>query len=667
VVASNPLTLSIPFGALAFALADVDTDNLVVMYRWMTLKDGEPSYEVGVIPGDKVTRGQNKVSFQTTKFGTFQVGISETKITKPLLAATEEPPALKSCERYAAAAFPTCTQDGQVGCVTTASFKAADSTKLIPQNIRSGIMIADVNGDLIASPADCSLNGQQSCVANGSFFAGKHCPVDGSNCFVPQFAYPAAQTMKAIDTSTIDSSKMLQSLTIAGVTGSIAEKTLDVSSTSMPSPGYFNEIINLPSSTQLLNGVTVLGVNGTATTGFSNDCSANGQVSCVTTNTFKAFDFAELVSGNIKKDVIIGGVRGEYPSSSYPLPNSAGADLTSATFNTQLKSNAVFQYFGSDGTRYTGTGSPIDPWDLRIGKNFAGVDGKLKSSCRNRAFSPSVRTLSGSITISPPSSPVLISASNHGLYNGNQVNITFSNTTIGLNSGAYFVINANPSSFQISNSDTSSTAISAYASTSTTLTATISSAFRPTTSYDNLVTTDDQNGWTSTFPNNRILTWPDATDCFGVDTMATGDEENIWKDVTTSNGTAPSTCSATQANCTIQDKMTNLWWSKSFSINKWDNAWQICMDSTHNFKTDWRLPTQKELLEAYTHSIRSVTTHSTTFSNNWISDTMLAQAFWSGTSVSFSTFDNAAWVVSLGKGDSFPNDKNSYQNVVCVR
>jgi hypothetical protein len=46
---------------------------------------------------------------------------------------------------------------------------------------------------------------------------------------------------------------------------------------------------------------------------------------------------------------------------------------------------------------------------------------------------------------------------------------------------------------------------------------------------------------------------------------------------------------------------------------------------------------------------------------------MLAQAFWSGTSVSFSTFDNAAWVVSLGKGGSFHNDKNSYQNVVCVR
>jgi hypothetical protein len=91
------------------------------------------------------------------------------------------------------------------------------------------------------------------------------------------------------------------------------------------------------------------------------------------------------------------------------------------------------------------------------------------------------------------------------------------------------------------------------------------------------------------------------------------------------------------------------------------------MDSSHNFKTDWRLPTQKELLEAYTHSIRSVTTSSTDFANNWISDTSMALGFWSGTSVSFSTFDNAAWVVSLGKGGSFHNDKNSYQNVVCVR
>jgi hypothetical protein len=148
VVASNPMTLSIPFGSLSFALAEIDTENLVVMYRWTTVENGEAKFEAGVLPGDSVTKGRNKVSFQTTRFGTFQVGLAERKITANLTAKSDEPPALKSCERYAAAVFPNCTKDGQVGCVTTDGFKAADMSLAKSEFILSGQKIADVTGNV---------------------------------------------------------------------------------------------------------------------------------------------------------------------------------------------------------------------------------------------------------------------------------------------------------------------------------------------------------------------------------------------------------------------------------------------------------------------------------------------------------------------------------------
>jgi hypothetical protein len=91
VVATSPLTLSIPYGALAFPLADVNTENLVVMFRSIKVENGTTSYLEGVIPRKQVTVSRDKVTFQTTNFGVFQVGVAqkkiEEKITKPAVRA----------------------------------------------------------------------------------------------------------------------------------------------------------------------------------------------------------------------------------------------------------------------------------------------------------------------------------------------------------------------------------------------------------------------------------------------------------------------------------------------------------------------------------------------------------------------------------------------------
>lgn len=99
VQASNPFTLSIPVTGTSltgFALGNADNDNLVVMYKWMKVADGVTSYAIGIITRDQLTIGSKSVQFQTDKFGTFQLAVTQTKITQSLTKPTTEPPLLKA-------------------------------------------------------------------------------------------------------------------------------------------------------------------------------------------------------------------------------------------------------------------------------------------------------------------------------------------------------------------------------------------------------------------------------------------------------------------------------------------------------------------------------------------------------------------------------------------
>ncbi len=96
VQASNPFTLSIPTSVTGLALATSDSENLVVMYKWMIVENGVTSYAIGIIPRDALTVGSKTVQFQTTKFGTFQLAITQTKITTAVSKPTAEPPILKA-------------------------------------------------------------------------------------------------------------------------------------------------------------------------------------------------------------------------------------------------------------------------------------------------------------------------------------------------------------------------------------------------------------------------------------------------------------------------------------------------------------------------------------------------------------------------------------------
>lgn len=236
VVATNPMTLSIPFGPTSLNLNDVDTDNIIVMYRWTTIENGATKFEAGILPGENVTRAKNKVSFQTTKFGTFQVGVAEKKITTAVATKTEEPPALKSCERYAAEVFPNCTTHGQVGCLATDAFRAVDMTLLKAEFILSGASIQDVQGNVVL-PAASQVRDGTPFGAGGNQFTGtfslnsdnpaiKACERYTAAVYQPcskdgQVGCVTTDAFKAADMTLIRPEIILTGRIIAGVAGTV--------------------------------------------------------------------------------------------------------------------------------------------------------------------------------------------------------------------------------------------------------------------------------------------------------------------------------------------------------------------------------------------------------------------------------------------------------------
>ena len=54
VEATNPFTLSIPISMTTALALTAGNENIVVMYRWMKVINGETTYSMGIIPGNEV-------------------------------------------------------------------------------------------------------------------------------------------------------------------------------------------------------------------------------------------------------------------------------------------------------------------------------------------------------------------------------------------------------------------------------------------------------------------------------------------------------------------------------------------------------------------------------------------------------------------------------------
>jgi hypothetical protein len=430
-------------------------------------------------------------------------------------------------------------------------------------------------------------------------------------------------------------------------------------------------------------GVTVAGIDG-ALSGAPAACSSDGQLGCLSVTNFPAVDkVVKLTAGNIKDGVIIAGVTGDYPSATNVLAGADGtADLDLATFDAKVKAAAAFEWFDSTGARYTNTGdtdiiqakiangetifgttgnlvggAAPAAWDLRAGVTVGAVTGKLKSNCRNGVNSAIIdHTFPGlAATLTNGNDELAMPA--HGLSPNDEVRILYTTEPTGLNNfTTYYVIVLDAGRIQLS---TTSGPGAAFDFTGDGADVTVHRWNDGTRNIWDTIDDHNSGGFSlSQYPAG----WSADNFCGGVDTPAGGDEDLVWQDVTaTASGAAG--CDTAGDECRMKDKISGLEWSEYGGVMSlgWRGAVEYCENLTHDSQSDWRLPTQKELMDAYTHGIRSAD------NANWLTAAQMdAVYFWSASSVS--NDPGSAWIVNLANGITFYANKDvTGYHAVCVR
>jgi hypothetical protein len=151
---------------------------------------------------------------------------------------------------YNGATVPNdCSGNGQIGCVSTSTWKSADLTNLTAGNIKAGATVAGVTGTYNNMPATCSGNGQQGCVTDSTY--------------------------KAANLTGLIASNIKAGATVAGVTGQYpsatypltgADNTADLDNAHFDAYGTrytYQGDADLATSANIKSSVTIFGMVGT--------------------------------------------------------------------------------------------------------------------------------------------------------------------------------------------------------------------------------------------------------------------------------------------------------------------------------------------------------------------------------------------------------------------
>ena len=472
-------------------------------------------------------------------------------------------------------AHTNCTGDGDTGCVATATYTAALTTSLADK-VLSGQTVAGVGGNV-------TLPGV------GDVESGVTFGVGGSGS-TGTFSVPGIADVQSSVTFGAAGTEFTGTFTEPGI------GNVEAGVTYGGGGSEFTGTFGVPAIAEVETGVTYgSGDNeftGTAILESHSNCTAANQDSCIATTTYKTMDLSNKDGGG-------------------------ALDLNSTDFLTRMKSASLFEYWDDTGTRYTangdgdivstkiktgvdifgasgsvaGTGTPPDPFDVRVGKVVNGVTGKLKVNCRNRA--------NGSLYNSdsmPPGTGATTAGSS----------IDWWDTVDNYNSGA------------------------------------------------NVLPTEQPSGWTSDHMCGREL-WSDET--------------------------ADGSCDEASDDCLIRDHVTGLIWSEGYpvtgvasadSTKNWSAAALHCDSLNYGGRTDWRLPTQMELLRAYEHGIRdlgykgggTIRPSGDTLDNNDLFIADVDAFFWSASSIS--DLQTSAWYMTLSSGNTDSSTKTSPNRLLCV-
>jgi hypothetical protein len=428
---------------------------------------------------------------------------------------------------------------------------------------------------------------------------------------------------KAADMTAAVSGHIKAGITIAGVNG-----TYPSSTHTLPGAGGTSDLVSLAASTSA-GSYEWWGPDGTRYTGTITDAGAitpTAASQAFSTSVYRQFTVAgdaDLVAGNVKSGVSLFGVSGDYPSASHPLAGAdSTADLDAGTFDAKVKSATAFEWFDSAGVRYTGAGDvDLTAANVASGVTIFGEAGTLAvpSNCSTDGQISCVTTARYK---SMDTDPTMITT----------WDIRYGKTAGGIaGSLAYLRNMADMVTFDRSAGGGAATGVDPYD------------------------TVDDTNssGASYAFPTTNPTGWQQA------------DGSNWLRDSTSDDGAGGGTagnalCDGTE-DCVYKDRLAGTYWAQaSSSMDDWENSISYCESLSYGGYTDWRMPTQKEMLQAYIDGIWSTKAASKL--------NLLATSYWSSTTNAQSTTNAFTMNFAQGVGGQFSKSSpSSAYKSVCVR
>lgn len=538
----------------------------------------------------------------------------------------------------------------------------------LPEEICSDITYRDATGVLkigrraCSGAAACTMNGEKNCLANADYPA-----VDLSGSLLANL------------------SKIHHNLTIFELEGAMPDCSTTGETSCYTAPGTAAVNPSAIDPSKMLSGYSLLGVTGTLPT-CSNATKQNCLVpvgrkaahKCVDGNSdcylppyslgiesLKAFNVSTLSASDIKVGVTIGGVLGTYPSAAVPLAGSADGnpDLLSTTFHSQMQSASTFGWFDRTGARHTASGDADllatnllqdvevfgvtgnvvipDEWDVRAGTVVGQAAGRMKMNCRSGYDLSTFDIALPKRATAVNDGTDIVTVPNHGFQNDDEVQIVYTNAPSGLSMGiSYYVIALDGDNLQLAS-------------------APLGAAIDFGAGATDLVIFRMQDGTKSFFDSIDYVNnnGPQVSSASGTNEsnfcadVYPASPYGIWEDVTIGS------CNSLSDDCVYRDRITKLQWSETFAQSHFSYAHSRCAQLNFNGHSDWRLPTQKELLTAATHNMRSVN------KALWMDLSAVSATFWTSTAIS--STNNIA--VYPGYVVAVPAARASLSYVSCVR
>ena len=555
---------------------------------------------------------------------------------------------VKDCSGSPAA----CQADGAVGCVASVAFPAADRSKATSANIAVGVTVAGIVGTLQPSPAPCAVDGATACVANAAFPAADKshataasiasgvtiagvtgslqgsqgtCNVDGAVGCVTTAAFPA------IDKSTVVASVIKTGVTLIGVAGSVQPSpppcsTDGAGSCVVDGTVYKAAKLSNFALTDVKSGITIAGRTGSIAT-----CSTEGVSGCITGGTFVSADTTGLAS-KVLSGSSVAGVNGNVSLPTIGYVNSGttygpGGSMTGTlVLPTAANVRVAFGNYGIGGTSIApnlGDCATDGASGCVISTGFLAAD-MTHAIASNIVSGATIAGVSGTA----PAAGCSMDGETSCVTTARFKAMDTDNSVI--------------SPWDIRKGKSAGGIVGELAFFKNLA---LTSLFDRTVSYDQSITGLDPYDTLDDLgaPNEAPLSWLGASNAAWLrDPVSDTDHDGL--------------CNGGE-DCIFMDQMTGeLWTSPSGTAVDWDSAITYCGALTLG-SHPWRLPTQKEILQAYTDGI-------------WFVSTPLGIAsqtfFWSATTDSTASLPTYAFEVDVSQGKSTSTYKSTNLNALCV-